>query len=107
MLAVLQGMAQGKRSADRLVTGADGGQLWRSAFLRTSRFSEVSGGSRIHDLRHSFAINALRRGVDVALVSRWLGHSSITVTDRYVKHQGSRADKAGLELLNAEREGEK
>jgi len=37
-------------------------------------------------LRHSFATAAIRAGINVASVSRWLGHSSVATTlDRYVK----------------------
>ena len=41
---------------------------------------------RIMSLRHSFATAAIMAGVQVATVSRWLGHSQISTTyNRYVK----------------------
>jgi integrase len=38
---------------------------------------------RLHDLRHSFATEALRQGVPLPMLSKLMGHSSITVTARY------------------------
>ena len=38
---------------------------------------------RLHDLRHSFASFALKRGVDLYTVSKLLGHKNIATTTRY------------------------
>lgn len=38
---------------------------------------------RIHDLRHTYASNAIMNGVDIVLVGRLLGHSQIQTTMRY------------------------
>ena len=38
-----------------------------------------------HQFRHSFAINWLRCGGDLYVLSKMLGHSSITVTEIYLK----------------------
>jgi site-specific recombinase XerD len=40
--------------------------------------------ARPHDIRHSRATNLLKAGVDVATVSRLLGHKSLTSTTRYL-----------------------
>ena len=40
----------------------------------------------IHDLRHTFATNLLRRGVSLQIVSRLLRHSHIGITDKYYSH---------------------
>jgi integrase len=37
----------------------------------------------IHILRHTCASRLLERGVDLYTVSKWLGHSSVKVTERY------------------------
>ena len=37
-----------------------------------------------HKLRNSYATRLLRRGIDIATVSKQLGHSTITVTSRYL-----------------------
>ena len=37
-------------------------------------------GTRLHDLRHSFAVLQLSAGVHSVQVSKWLGHSTFTFT---------------------------
>ena len=39
---------------------------------------------RIHDLRHTYAVNMLAKH-DIYKVQKWLGHASITTTERYCK----------------------
>ena len=39
-----------------------------------------------HQLRHTFASELLARGVDIWTVSRWLGHSSIELTNKVYAH---------------------
>lgn len=34
-------------------------------------------------MRHSTAVHLLRAGVDIVMVSQWLGHASVTTTNRY------------------------
>lgn len=46
---------------------------------------------RWHDLRHFFAVRALLRGVPLAVVSNWLGHSDVNLT---VKRYGRWAAEA-------------
>ena len=48
------------------------------------RWDEISGGRRIQDLHHTAAYEWLRKGVDVATVSAWLGHASVTTTEAYL-----------------------
>jgi len=38
---------------------------------------------RLHDLRHTFASISIERGIPIAVLSRVLGHASITTTERY------------------------
>jgi integrase len=38
---------------------------------------------RFHDLRHTFATRLVRAGVDIVTVQKLLGHSKITMTERY------------------------
>jgi integrase/recombinase XerD len=36
-----------------------------------------------HSMRHSTAVHLLRAGVDIITISQWLGHASVTTTNRY------------------------
>ena len=51
----------------------------------------IASHVRWHDLRHYFAVRALLRGVPIAVVSAWLGHSDINLT---VKRYGRWASEA-------------
>lgn len=50
-------------------------------------------GPRLHDLRHTFTVHALKRAVDrgididcaLPILSTYLGHSSVTATEQYVR----------------------
>ncbi len=39
---------------------------------------------RVHDLRHAFAVRALKGGMSIYQLSRHLGHSSVTTTEIYL-----------------------
>lgn len=39
-----------------------------------------------HRFRHTFATDLLEKGVSIELVSRWLGHSSIKITQEHYSH---------------------
>jgi integrase len=43
------------------------------------------GDITIHILRHTCASRLVQRGVPIYTVSKWLGHSSVKVTERYAK----------------------
>jgi integrase/recombinase XerD len=36
-----------------------------------------------HSMRHSTAVHLLKSGVDMVTISQWLGHASVTTTNRY------------------------
>lgn len=50
-----------------------------------------------HGLRHSYAVELRKAGMDVAAISRLLGHSSVAVTARYLDHLTN--DVAGRALM--------
>lgn len=41
---------------------------------------------RFHDLRHMFAVEALKAGMNIYMLQQHLGHSSIKVTEMYLAH---------------------
>ena len=71
--------------------------FWRN-FRRTIRLEDV----RLHDLRHSFATEAIRRGIPLPVVSKLLGHADIAMTMRYThvsdKEAERTAEKIGLHI---------
>jgi site-specific recombinase XerD len=44
---------------------------------------ETKFGSRLHDIRHKFAIERLKEGWSVYKVQKYIGHGSVTTTERY------------------------
>ena len=40
----------------------------------------LKGKVRFHSLRHRFAVTCLQRGIPIAVVSSWLGHSDVNLT---------------------------
>ncbi|MEM2045864.1 MAG: site-specific integrase [Candidatus Bathyarchaeia archaeon] len=51
-------------------------------------------------LRHTFAVNALRAGIDIYSLKELMGHSSITTTERYL-HADPNHLKTSIEKLNS------
>lgn len=66
--------------------------LWRCGISHGGK----ARGPRLHDLRHTFAVHSLsqmvRQGVDLycalPLLSAYLGHASVSATERYVRLTG-------------------
>ncbi|EIW17365.1 MULTISPECIES: tyrosine-type recombinase/integrase [Pelosinus] len=55
---------------------------------------------RIHDLRHTFATNALEAGVDLKTVSDILGHSDISITANHYLHPSRENKRSAIEKAN-------
>lgn len=71
----------------------------KTAFNAAKRRASISD-LRFHDLRHTAATRMIEAGVDVNTVKEILGHSSITVTERYTHSNREQKEKA-VELLVA------
>lgn len=79
------------------------------SYLRVKRFYNVvvQAGQdaglkkhvRPHILRHTFASRAYQRGVPPQRVQKWLGHASITTTERYA-HLAEEAGDALIDTLD-------
>lgn len=54
----------------------------------------------LHQLRYTFANRALRIGVDINVISQWLGHGNISTTyDTYI-HETKDQKNAEAQRLN-------
>lgn len=89
-LRAAQGVPRGGREnpvfqlADgRAWTGEAVRHHFESARARCKVLPEDKARVRFHDLRHTFASLALKKGVSIATLSRMLGHRSIHMTMRY------------------------
>lgn len=67
-----------------VVCTKDGGYVSERNLLRTFKsvmgIIEAEKDYTIHSLRHTYASRLLKRGVDVSVVSKLLGHSDINTT---------------------------
>ena len=63
------------------------GAVWASQFLgrRFQTLVDRAGieGVTLHTLRHTCASRLVQAGVDIYVVQKWLGHSTIVTTERY------------------------
>lgn len=59
---------------------------FRHLFKRLAEKAGIEKRVHPHGLRHSGAVRAMRKGSNVGLISRGLGHSSIAVTNTYLNH---------------------
>jgi integrase/recombinase XerD len=64
----------------------------------------VTKGRGIHTLRHCFATHLLDQGIDLFIIKRWLGHTSIKTTCRYLhtSPEQFRRIKSPLDMLPEE-----
>jgi integrase len=69
-------------------------RIWKRAITDAGLPTEL----RIHDLRHSAASLMIDAGAPLTLVQRQLGHSSVTVTQRYAHLYPSQADELAQRL---------
>lgn len=67
-------------------------KMYRQVFTAAG----VEGGS--HQLRHMFSVELLKAGVDIRKVSKALGHSSVTITERYY----AKWNKAQQDILDGD-----
>lgn len=51
----------------------------------TKSFKKLCPAHHLHELRHTFATNALLSGVPIEVIQSWLGHGSKSMTKTYAK----------------------
>ena len=82
-----------KEYCNALIVNKNGEQVTRQAFIRQFQTILKNAGIKddksnrrgVHTLRHTFATNLFKNGVDVKVVSKILGHSSVKITyDTYI-----------------------
>jgi len=69
------------------------------AFLRARKRLKLPDGAVLHSTRHTFCTRLGERGGDAFAIQRLAGHSSITISQRYVHPSAGRLD-AAIALLN-------
>lgn len=57
-------------------------------------------GKRFHDIRHTTATRLIEKGVDIITVKELLGHSSVSITQKYT-HTSLNKKMEALKLLNS------
>jgi site-specific recombinase XerD len=62
------------------------GGYWRETIKRLGRKAGIEKRVHSHGLRHTHATELRREGVDLVVIQRQLGHSSLGVTARYLDH---------------------
>ena len=55
--------------------------IWEDTYKKMFQRAGIAGHS--HQLRHTFAVNLLQKGVSMGNVSTLLGHRSIKITEKY------------------------
>lgn len=53
-------------------------------FYNAKKAAGITKGRGIHTLRHCFASHALEAGVEIYVIKRWMGHSSLKTTYGYI-----------------------
>jgi integrase len=99
--AIVQPLTLGRKRDAPLFPSATGSDRSGRNWTRDSHYAKVSGGRRVHDLRHTAATLWSQSGVDLKTVQTWLGHSTAKPTaDTYAHFMGSDADTAALARMN-------
>jgi len=88
-LALLEELWRAERPAEYFFTGADGARplcvgTAQAVYHEALRRSGVRRVGGIHVLRHCFATHLMEDGVDLFTIRRWMGHTALSTTGRYM-----------------------
>jgi site-specific recombinase XerD len=67
-------------------------------FYNAKKKSGITKGRGIHTLRHCFASHAMDDGVEMYIIKRWMGHTSIKTTYNYIHVCSGYLEKIGNPL---------
>lgn len=103
-IEIAERRAFGRAEGEYMFAAPLGGRMNGGNLKRATRWTQTAPGHRFHDLRHTAATNWLGAGIEVTTVSKWLGHSTPSVTlNIYSHYVSSASDNAALELLRLRR----
>ncbi|MQA88599.1 MAG: tyrosine-type recombinase/integrase, partial [Streptosporangiales bacterium] len=74
---------------------------WNAAVTAAGVEPKGEEGTGLHRLRHTYAGDLIRQGVDIYVVSRLMGHSSVRVTEKYYAHLRKETLESAREALNS------
>lgn len=88
-LSLLEELWRRERPATYFFTGADGLRpicdgTAQAVYYEALRISGVRRVGGIHVLRHCFATHLMEAGVDIYTIKRWMGHTALVTTGRYM-----------------------
>jgi site-specific recombinase XerD len=88
-LSLLEDLWRRDRPAQFFFTGQDGRRpicdgTAQAVYYTALRLSGVRRVGGIHVLRHCFATHLMEAGVDIYTIRRWMGHTSLVTTGRYM-----------------------
>lgn len=69
------------------------------SWLKLLEKADITRRIRPYDLRHAFATNALRRGIDIGTVAKLMGHTDISMIAQYYQYVGDQDKLKALEKL--------
>jgi integrase len=84
----------------RLWSWSRGRAWWLIAELMRNAAIPPGAHATAKGLRHGFAIQALRSGVPINLVRRWLGHASLATTEIYLEAIGNEEREFAARMWN-------
>ena len=73
----------------------------RRVLRRVLAYAGIDKPFTLHQLRHTFATQALNAGIPITVVSKWLGHANISVTYNTYIHVLESAETTAVALLEA------
>lgn len=105
VVEVLRPLVDNRPRTARLFTAPRGGALqhktfWEDAWLPACKKAGLDPRPRIHDLRHAHAAWLIEAGVPMPIISRRLGHHSISVTVDTYGHLLPDVQRAAIEAAS-------